>query len=31
MLRHVREDELVEVAVLLSGADAAEEQDPCLP
>jgi hypothetical protein len=28
MLRHVREDELVEVAVLLSGADAAEEQDP---
>jgi hypothetical protein len=28
MLRHVREDELVELAVLLSGADAAEEQDP---
>jgi hypothetical protein len=28
MLRHVREDELVDVAVLLSGADAAEERDP---
>jgi hypothetical protein len=28
MLRHVREQELVDVAVLLSGADAAEEADP---
>jgi nitroreductase len=28
MLRHVREDDLVDVAVLLSGADAAEEADP---